>query len=214
MKAFLGICFVVFLALSGYVQAVPLYFTFDGSIQSSIADDAGAITDAGLSINDAISYTFLIDFDEQASRINNDGTTYVYPDTINNDHFFADHIGSGALGLVDAGFYNAPSNAAEYNYGQSNISSGPWTQIIGGSENHFIAIYGPIDTINWIVGAALQSDEVVFNSSGGFSHILSSLTISGITEVVPTSNVPEPSTLLLMSIGMIGLGATRLRKTI
>ncbi len=30
----------------------------------------------------------------------------------------------------------------------------------------------------------------------------------------PTSSVPEPSTLLLMSVGMIGLGATRLRKKI
>src|SRR3972149_11716217 len=101
------VAIVAVFALAGHAKAVPMYYTFEGTV-SSTSEHAGIIAAAGLSVGSAVTYTLIVDFATAGSYTRNDGTVYTYTDTASHDYFYADYVSGDALWQKDGGSFNDP----------------------------------------------------------------------------------------------------------
>ena len=191
--------------MSGKAQAVPFYYTFSGAVYS-IDDSAGIIASqlgAGFGIGSTVTYTFILDFAAPGAYTYNDGTTNTQPqNATSTDFFYADYISGDALVQVGGGFNNAPTDVAEYNYGADYLTSSLGGQIFGNSDNNLLHIFSLSNVATWTVGATVSADDRAWDSTGAASYLNATVTL---TSISPVNAVPEPSTLLLLATGLIGL---------
>ncbi len=197
--------------MSGKAQAVPFYYTFSGTV-FSVDDSAGIIASqlpAGFGIGSTVTYTFILDFAATGFYIRNDGTVYTVADSATADTFYADYISGDALAQVGGGIYNAPTDAAELNYGYEFFAY-PYGMVRGNSYDDEVYIYSnAADASDWGVGTPVASANRAWDSTGASSILYATVTI---TDIAPVNAVPEPSTLLLLGSGMLGLLAFRRRQ--
>ncbi|MEJ2622155.1 MAG: PEP-CTERM sorting domain-containing protein [Candidatus Thiodiazotropha sp.] len=239
----------------GSVQAIPLYYTFEGTVSDyPVYDDSGILGDIGLSSGDAVSLSFMIDRDLQGTFRSSSGVVEGHKDNppigVTNymfqEDFYVELVESTVFDLVQ-GLYPDRGNDEPWSGSGSATSfyrNGMLEEGMGGSEVSLLAgsdsighyhLYINSDLSKWEIGSTVSLDNrTVLNGglAGETSSFRSGLTLTAISNTNPAANsditlvsgdsdseggmphsVPEPSTFLLMGIGLIGLGARRFIKT-
>ena len=196
--------------MSGKAQAVPMYYTFDGTVYNIIGTAPEIANDQGFFIGDSVTYTFIIDFDANAAITYNSGTVFTYLDTASTDYFYTDYVSGDALVEVDGGYYNQGYYPAEYKYGYDcldRICRDLWAN----STDDLLQINSNSAISDWVPGgdATMYGINWAYDSTSAYSLLYADLTL---TSISPVNAVPEPSTLLLLGSGMLGLIAYRRRQ--
>jgi hypothetical protein len=218
--------------MSGKGYAVPLIYTFDGTI-TGFSNLAGLGAAAGYTgVGQAISYSFLIDTALPGTQTNLGvtSTSSCGADTC----YYADYRSGGVTGSGSAPFNFTGLNISNV---ESNTTSPLGAQGLivinrlndyGIGFDHFeISALNngtpDVSTItNWQTGVTSflgfnQAWHYGFNSAGGIdganSEIWPQLTLASINPLnpVPISPVPEPETyaMLLAGLGLLGFMAQR-----
>ncbi|MCG7926918.1 MAG: PEP-CTERM sorting domain-containing protein [Candidatus Thiodiazotropha taylori] len=216
MKRVSGIVLAGLLGLLGNAQATPMYYTFQGTIKS-IMDRSGAVADSGLTVNDSTMYRFIVDTELDASYTTFAGDEYTYTDTSDIDYFYADLASDHHIQPTDRDL--TPTRPAEFNVGNTQTSS---ASLFGGAYDNYVRISNSYSISDWVVGmTGFTGVESAQNWFEEYSAITSTLTLQSISVVNLQSStdgddgtvaVPEPSSILLLATGILGIGASRLRK--
>ncbi|MES9971966.1 MAG: VPLPA-CTERM sorting domain-containing protein [Candidatus Thiodiazotropha sp.] len=206
MKKLLGLVLACSLYFFGSAQSAPVYYTFEGHI-TNIRDDVGAVASAGLSVNDNVAYTFLIDTDRLGTLTRNDGSVSVLPDTTPDyDYFYVDFISGSEINPVDGGSFNEPFSTAERNYGADMFSTASG-MITGGSQNNYVMFYSHDQYVNdWVIGSNLYGFEMAMGSNFQSSSYNVDLSLTSMNPV------PIPAAAWLFISGLLGLLGFNYRK--
>ncbi|MBW9263324.1 MAG: PEP-CTERM sorting domain-containing protein [Candidatus Thiodiazotropha sp. (ex. Lucinisca nassula)] len=251
------------LLLLGSAQAIPLYYSFEGSVASyPISDQSGFLGDVGLAAGDNVSFTFMIDKDRQGTRRGPNGELVedqdrIFPGMQNgpgalenyilHDSFHVELVESSVFDLVQ-GLY--PERGADDPWSGSGYSNSAYrnglldegfgeVSLFGSSESlGSSSLYIYSDMSKWEIGTTLSADNMTAlngHQSGDRSTFRSDLRLTAISNVNPSASdaslvsgitggagteggmprysVPEPSTFLLMGLGLLGIGARRYFKS-
>ena len=203
----------IVISICGMAKAINMWqYTFNGYV-TSISDGAGLITaqfGPGFGVNSPVSYTFIVDYDAQATKTFNDGSVYTYVWSSYRQFYgystvttyrYADFISGDVLHEAGGGSHNAPGDVSEYNvYSYYDVSSpGLHDRItfIGGSDDERINI-----SLDNISSSSMTAGTTGFNgytyaydSSGSKSQFNFSSTLADVAQI------PEPVSAIFYLIG-------------
>ena len=197
---------------SGYCEATSIY-SFKGEVSNLFYDGAGIIATEGFEIGDRVHAKFNVDFERDGYFILNNGETVIpeSPPLTNSPfwYFYASLISGTLLPEINGGFNNRPEHIKEYNIGYYNSGpAGNRGALKGGTgDSNFIILkesYLDAGVENWVIGEDLKG-IIVGWSDKNWSIMWADMTLVGIQ----SDSVPEPSTLLLLGSGLIGLAGIR-----
>jgi hypothetical protein len=218
-----GISTLLLSAWGTQLEATPLYYTVSGDISAyGIHDNAGIMQEMGLSVGDNVSYTLLID--------PYDGD-HPHPwEGFSTNHFRVELVSGSVFGVRDI----TPANP-DAPWGGSGV-----TQVTNATNQHYEgeAFYGENQISGYAPDGAVRIESyydyfetgrleqlLPGDSIGGYNTIWlygedgsystfqqSGVYIESVSQEAPTSSVPEPGVLWLFSLGLLGIGTSRLRK--
>ncbi|MEW8625934.1 MAG: PEP-CTERM sorting domain-containing protein [Candidatus Thiodiazotropha sp.] len=249
----------------GSAQAIPLYYSFEGSVASfPISDQSGFLGDVGLAAGDSVSFTFMIDKDRQGTRRGPNGEIVededrIFPGMHNgpgalenyilHDSFHVELVESSVFDLVQ-GLY--PDRGSDDPWAGSGYSNSAYRNGLLDEGFGEVSLFGSSDTMGssglyiysdmskWEIGTTLSADNVTrlngHQPGDGSSSFRSELILTAVSSVNPAAasdaslvsgisggpgteggmprvSVPEPSTFLLMGLGLLGIGARRYLKS-
>jgi len=201
---------VMFLPTS---YAAPLLYHFEGNISTVEYDDASLIAEQGLGVGSPVQYDFILDFDRPAEITHNDGTVeirndFVSPDgSISTHYFFADFVGGQYLQDPIASKVIIPNGALKDTYGSyskdSYLSMGSLS-VWGSYYLLSLSNYNPVES--WGLGDKINVLSTANNLDLQPSVFRATMTLSAI------SPIPEPTTYLLFSSGLLIILARKMNK--
>jgi hypothetical protein len=161
------------------VQAVLMinYYTFEGPI-INLDDNSGILALAGLSTKDKIRYTFLINREREGTRIQNNGSTYIYDNDRLRAYFFTDLIKGSSIQKLNRYDSHQDDSGVTYNRG---FESNRRFDLLSGSSKHYVNIWG-ISINNCPNDRALHGLECVYDKNRKRSVISSKLSLVSISD--------------------------------
>jgi PEP-CTERM motif len=189
--------------------ASPMFYSFEGTVASA--------TSAGFSVGQAVRYAFVVDraVDGYYS-INGSSIAWTsYSDGYGlHERFSAQYLGGDAITT------DLPKDLqVEFNLGFSETYyAGVQSGLDGSNADHSgydnIAVFSYTSLIqNWVVGQSFFGSDETYGNGGYSEYVKSNLILTSISDTNPIGAVPEPSTLALMGLGMLGMGlAARKRR--
>jgi hypothetical protein len=224
----------------GSVQAVPLYYTFEGTVTNwptyPDTGDSDLLENIGLFTGDALSLTVMIDKDRDRN-----GNLIEVPEVPEGMYgniyrnYQAEFVESSVFDLVHS-YYPDRSVEPVSVYASSEfvyrdgvlvddaIFSDVFLSVSSDLIGHHSLYINDADLSNWEIGSTASADNYTAlhgEQPDEFSAFESYLRLTAIStenpasgdEGTPYHSVPEPSTFLLTSLGLLGIGARRYFKT-
>jgi hypothetical protein len=212
MKTTIPWIFLLLVSLSPISNAALIYH-FSGQIKQIEYDDIGLIATKGLEIGSPVEYTFLVDFNRQATITHYDGSIEIVEDfpppgwhgNLSTDIFYADFLG-GDIFRDELASQTMPTWGAIKNI-QGNFTIAP--HLAMGSLNvngnyYYLSIFGDGHPSYWSIGEQLN----VFSSASNLA--LQASVFRAAVTLDRVSTVPVPAALGFMSFGLSFLGGFKL----
>jgi hypothetical protein len=197
-------------------QAIPLYYSFEGTVASyPISDDTGFLADIGLGAGDSVSFTFMVDKSRQGTRLNEFGdvvededAVYVsgsgrVTDFILHDSFYVELVESSVFDLVQTHFPDRGSDEPWVGSGYANevYRNGMLEQGYGEVSLHAssssigstgLYIYNDMST--WEIGSTVSADNSTSlfpDQPGNDSRFRSDIILTAVSTTNPTTSVAD-----------------------
>lgn len=213
------------------IHAKPLYYTFEGTVTRDLSYLQNTEL-SNLSEGDPVSFTYYVydqPFDLKTTHYDLGGVSYyfglntllvsgpsaLFPTDVEKDEdssyeaqlgritSYVGYSGSGNISHADFSFYGYGPNGSFTLYSYQDQTF----------QREALNSYS--DFTDWAVNNIRSSDNIltVYNSDGERQLVPSFayLTLTSISEISPSS-VPEPSTILLLASGLLGIRHFKLKK--
>jgi hypothetical protein len=204
------------------VFANPMHYSFSLEDSYTIEDDNGVLDENLVKWN---QFVVLIDLDADAITTLNDGTVYTSKDTTTNfvsgeigkwNHFYTDYISGNLYSNINTYHADMDIYADELINGfELTITDANGTITKTSTSLHLLShddllyIYHSNSHVsNWEIGDTTLVNQRVYDAAG----LSGSITGTFILTSISSAPVPEPSTIFLMGIGLLGLVAIKSRK--
>jgi hypothetical protein len=157
-------------------KAMITYYTFEGPI-ISLDDHSGGLAGTGLSTNDNVRYTFLINREMEGKRIDYDGSIYTYDNDRYRVYFFTNLITGSMLKSFHA--HESPDDSVvSYNRG---FESNRRFDLLSGSKRHYVNVWGA-SIKDWPNGPTLHGLECMYDNDRNRSVISTKLSLKSISD--------------------------------
>jgi hypothetical protein len=203
------------LAVMFSVQADPIYYTFSGTVSSNT--DASSSFQSG----DVITYQFLLDFDMPGLQNNsplNDYSNYFYGITYSTNYgsakitsnsdaitYTIEDLTYTAWAAIEQNYYlgESPYYTRSSVYFSDPIAGGGYNEIALNNDSNVPFQLGDVFSFVEKVDPGISGAIKTAMGSVAITRISSTLNDDPVTP--PVSSVPEPSTLFMLSGGIIAI---------
>lgn len=197
----------IFLLISSSANSAVIY-TLEGRI-TGVFGDSPSLNNLNLSFGDYLSYKILIDFNRRAFWTDSIGNKNFREDRAQGDEvhdfYYAELLASSYIQPFDA-IFSRTSFVGENVFNGRFYNPSSFTRLFIG--NYALQLSTPSIFPDWDIGTEVGSwnfwQDIETNSNSSFFGRLA---------ITNKQNVPEPSTFLLMGLGLLVIAYTR-RKNI
>jgi hypothetical protein len=187
-----------------------MQYTIEGQVIKGpgINDSAGYLSQLGITIGSSVSYTLNIDLDVAANQVLTNGfSTPILPFNTQDKLYYA-HLVGGTVFTADI-WQDSYNGIVENNQIVDSGFQYHDLYMLAATGNISLQFSGfNFEPNSWTVGSnfnAYSMRNVIYDGNGNCSSFNF---VGQITSVIPAP-VPEPSTLLLLSVPIIGAGLFR-----